>query len=147
MKKRAGSVAMPAHFLSLRLREGMEGRKGLHQRRLIQWFVVAISKKVALHCPKYFFDHFNFHNRTPLSLRFSASQFVGQIHFRSLKRILDHSRDRFTANLKLALRAQTLNLRQFRFTKNGYQKFFNVRSRGFGQQPLEISVLFFLPTE
>jgi hypothetical protein len=43
---------------------------------------------------------------------------------------------RFTANPKLALWAQTLDLRPFRFTKNGYPKFFNVRSRKPGQQPV-----------
>jgi hypothetical protein len=31
----------------------------------------------------------------------------------------DHSEARFTANPKLALRAQTLDLRPFRFAKNG----------------------------
>jgi len=44
---------------------------------------------------------------------------VAQIPFRSLKRIFDHSKARFTANPKLALRAQTMALRPFRFTKNG----------------------------
>jgi hypothetical protein len=63
---------------------------------------------------------------------------VAQIPFRSLKRIFDHSKVCFTANLKLALWAQTLGLRPFRFTKNRYQKFFNVRSRRFGQQPVKI---------
>jgi hypothetical protein len=60
---------------------------------------------------------------------------VAQIPFRSLKRIFGHSKVRFTANLKLALWAQTLDLRPFRFTKNGWLKFFNVRSRRFGQPP------------
>jgi hypothetical protein len=61
---------------------------------------------------------------------------VAQIPFRSLKRILDHSRVRFTANPKLALWAQTLGLQPFRLTKNGYPKFFNVRSREPGQDPI-----------
>jgi len=43
--------------------------------------------------------------------RFKASGCVGQIPCRSLKRILDHFRVRFTANPKLALWAQTLQLR------------------------------------
>jgi hypothetical protein len=60
---------------------------------------------------------------------------VARIPFRSLKRIFDHSKVRFTATSKLALRAQTLSLRAFRFTKNGYQKFFNVRSRDLGNNP------------
>ena len=62
---------------------------------------------------------------------------VAQTPFRSLKRLFDHSKARFTANLKLAFQAQTLDLRSFRFAKNGYQKSFNIRSRGFGQQPLK----------
>jgi hypothetical protein len=60
---------------------------------------------------------------------------VAKIPFRSLKRIFDHSKVRFTATSKLALRAQTLSLRPFRLTKNGYQKFFNVRSRDLGNSP------------
>jgi hypothetical protein len=60
-----------------------------------------------------------FQQVTPLFLRFKALRSVAQIPFRSLKRILDHSRVRFTANLKLALGAQTLGLRPFRFTENG----------------------------
>jgi hypothetical protein len=67
---------------------------------------------------------------------FRPQQVVAQIPFRSLKRIFDHSKVRFTANLKLALWAQTLGLRPFRFTQNSWQKFFNVRSRRFGQQPV-----------
>jgi len=39
------------------------------------------------------------------------------------------------ATSKLALWAQTLSLRAFRFTKNGYQKFFNVRSRDLSNNP------------
>jgi hypothetical protein len=65
---------------------------------------------------------------------------VAQIPFRSLKRIFDHSRVRFTANPKLAFQTQTLGLRPFRFTKNGYQKFFNVRSRDFGNNSLSIGM-------
>jgi len=57
---------------------------------------------------------------------------VAQNPFRFLKRISDHSKVRFTANPKLALWAQTLDLRPFHFTKNGYQKFFNVRFRDLG---------------
>ena len=51
--------------------------------------------------------------------RVTSKGVVAQIPFRSLKRIFDHSKVRFTANLKLALWAQTLDLRPFRFTKNG----------------------------
>jgi len=54
-----------------------------------------ISKKLALHYSKYFFDH---------------------------------SKVRFTANPKLTFQAQTLNLRPFRITKNGYRKNLNSRS-------------------
>ena len=61
--------------------------------------------------------------------------------FRSLKRIFDHSRARFTANPKLAFQAQTLALRPFRFTKNGYQKFFNVRSRDLDNSPSSINTI------
>jgi hypothetical protein len=50
---------------------------------------------------------------------FGCSWSVAQISFRSLKRILDHTGVRFTANPKLALWAQTLDLRSFRLTKNG----------------------------
>jgi hypothetical protein len=46
-------------------------------------------------------------------------QVVAQTPFRFPKRIFDHSKIRFTANLKLALWAQTLDLRPFRFTKIG----------------------------
>ena len=72
---------------------------------------------------------------------------VAQIPFRSLKRIFDHSKVRFTANLKLALRTQTLDLRPFRFAKNGYQKFFNFRSREQGLPPVnrEYPSIPFLP--
>jgi len=34
----------------------------------------------------------------------------------------DHSEARFTANPKLAFQAQTLDLRSFRFAKNGFPK-------------------------
>jgi hypothetical protein len=50
---------------------------------------------------------------------FGCSWSVALIPFRSLKRIVDHSRVRFTANPKLALWAQTVDFRPFRFTKNG----------------------------
>jgi hypothetical protein len=59
------------------------------------------------------------------------SRAVAQIPFRLLKIFFGHSQARFTANAKLALWAQTVNLRPFRFDKNGYQKSFTVRSRGF----------------
>jgi len=68
---------------------------------------------------------------------FRSCQPIAQTPFRSLKRISDHSKVRFTANPKLALWSQTLGLLSFHFTKNGYQKFFNVRSRKFGQQALD----------
>jgi hypothetical protein len=55
------------------------------------------------------------------SVSVKNEQAVAQIPFRSPKRIFDHSRVRFTANPKLAFQAQTLGLRPFRFTKNGYQ--------------------------
>jgi hypothetical protein len=42
---------------------------------------------------------------------------------------------RFTANPKLALWAQTMALRPFRFSKNSYHKFFTVHSRDFGNNP------------
>jgi hypothetical protein len=51
-----------------------------------------------------------------------SSRAVAQIPFGSLERIFDHSRVRFTAN-------------PFHFAKNGYQKFFNVPSRDFGNNP------------
>jgi hypothetical protein len=70
---------------------------------------------------------------------------VAQIPFRSLKRIFDHSNVRFTANPKLALWAQTLDLRPFRFTKNGFQKFFNVRSRDLGNSPSRFKIRKYWP--
>ena len=76
-----------------------------------------------------------FHEWTPLSLRFSAFWSADRIPLRSLKIIVDHSKVRSTANLKLALRAQTLDLRPYRFTKNGKPQFFNVRSGEPGQHP------------
>ena len=48
--------------------------------------------------------------------------------FAAQKPFFDHSKVRFTANPKLALWAQTLDLRPFRFTKNGYRKNLNSRS-------------------
>jgi hypothetical protein len=63
--------------------------------------------------------------------RVKSLRTVAQIPFRLLKIIFDHSKARFTANAKLALWAQTVNLRPFRFAKNGCQKFFTVHSRGF----------------
>jgi len=53
------------------------------------------------------------------SSKLDGAKAGAQSPFRSLKRIFDHSKVRFTANLKLALWAQTLGLRPFRFTKNG----------------------------
>jgi hypothetical protein len=47
---------------------------------------------------------------------------------RCSKYFFDHSTVRFTANSKLASQAQTLSLRPFRFTKNGYRKNLNPRS-------------------
>lgn len=41
---------------------------------------------------------------------------------------LDHSKVRSTTNSKLAFRAQTSNVRRFRFTKNDYRKNLNSRS-------------------
>ena len=79
-----------------------------------------------------------FHEWTPLSLRLSAFCSADRIPLRSLKIIVDHSKVRFTANPKLDLRAQTMALRPFRFTKNGCQKFFNVRSRDMGNNPLPV---------
>jgi hypothetical protein len=67
--------------------------------------------------------------------RVTSKGTVAQIPFRSLKRILDHSKVRFTANPKLAFEAQRLDLRPFRFTKNGCQKFFNIRSMDSGNNP------------
>jgi hypothetical protein len=65
----------------------------------------------------------------------STRRAVAQNPFPSPKIIFDHSRVRFTANSKLALWARTMNLQPFRFTKNGCQKFFNVRSRDMGNSP------------
>jgi hypothetical protein len=45
-----------------------------------------------------------------------------KVALRCSKYFFDHSKVRFTATPKLALRAQTLDLRAFRFTKNGYRK-------------------------
>ncbi len=59
----------------------------------------------------------------------------GKAALRSSKYFFDHAEVRSTANPKLTLWAQTLDLRPFHFTKNGYQKFFHVCARGFGQQP------------
>jgi hypothetical protein len=47
------------------------------------------------------------------------------------KYFFDHSKVRFTANPKLALRAHTVDLRAFRFTKNGSRKNLNSRSELF----------------
>jgi len=55
---------------------------------------------------------------------------------RCSKYFFDHSKVRFTANPKLALRAQTLNLRPFGFNKNGYRKNLNSRSELPSQRPL-----------
>ena len=45
-----------------------------------------------------------------------------KLALRRSKYFFDHSRVRFTANSKLALRAQTLSLQPFRLAKNGYRK-------------------------
>jgi hypothetical protein len=45
----------------------------------------------------------------------SIRQVVAQTPFRSPKRIFDHSKVSFTANLKLTLWAQTLGLQPFHF--------------------------------
>jgi hypothetical protein len=50
---------------------------------------------------------------------------------RCSKYFCDHSTVRFTANSKLAFQAQTLSLRPFRFTRNGYRKNLNPRSELF----------------
>lgn len=62
---------------------------------------------------------------------------VAQTPFCSLKGIFEHSKAHFTANLKLALWTQTIDFRPFRFAKNGELKFFNIRSRGLGSNPLK----------
>jgi len=41
---------------------------------------------------------------------------------------------------KLAILAQTRDLRRFRFTKNASKKFFNVRSRDMGNSPLTFDI-------
>jgi hypothetical protein len=66
------------------------------------------------------------HGRKPLSPRVNALRSVARIPLRSLKRILDHSKVRFTANPKSPSGLKQLDLRPFRFTKNGSPKFFNV---------------------
>jgi hypothetical protein len=52
-----------------------------------------------------------------------------KVTFRCSTYFFDTSRARFTANSKLALRAQTLNLRPFRFAKTCYRKNLNSRSK------------------
>jgi hypothetical protein len=76
-----------------------------------------------------------FLNFRSLSAIFIPKGAVVQNPFRSPKIIFDHSKVRFTANPKLAFQAQTLDLRPFRFTENGFQKFFNIRSRDMGKSP------------
>ena len=61
----------------------------------------------------------------PENLLFAASRAVAQNPFRLLKRIFD----RGLSFRKLAILAQTRDLRPVRFTENRSQKFFNVRSR------------------
>jgi hypothetical protein len=51
-----------------------------------------------------------------------------KVALRCSQPFFDHSKVRFTATSKLALRPQTLNLQPFRFTKNGYRKNLNSRS-------------------
>jgi len=48
--------------------------------------------------------------------------------FAAREHFFDNSKARFTANPKLALRAQTLNLQPLRFAKNCYRKNINSRS-------------------
>jgi hypothetical protein len=61
---------------------------------------------------------------------------VAQNPFRSLKRIFD----RDPSFRKLPILAQTRDLLPFRFVKNGFQKFFNVRSRDMGNSPSTFKV-------
>jgi hypothetical protein len=90
------------------------------------------TQKGELNLPRGFLNFLS----TPLSLRFNGFRPFAHIPFRSLKRIFDHSKVRFTAHPKLALWAQTLDLLPIRFTKNGWARFFNVRSRESRQQPV-----------
>ena len=141
MKRNAadGLFTKPSHFALGNADKDTTNISSMSLRFKAFWGTVNFQrplKKLALRRSKYFFDHANLHNRTPLSLRFNALRPVARIPFRFLKRIFDHSRVRFTANPKLALWAQTLDLRPFRFTKNGLPKFFHVRSREPGQHPI-----------
>jgi hypothetical protein len=70
------------------------------------------------------------------SLDASFYRAVAQTPFRSLERISDHSKVRFTANPKLALWAQTLGLQPFRFTKNGEL----VKSQKMGRQSKKLQM-------
>ena len=63
---------------------------------------------------------------------------VASIPRRPLKRIFGHSKVLFTTNLNLALWAQTVDLRPFRFSKNNWLKFSNLRFRRYGQPPKKI---------
>ena len=67
-----------------------------------------------------------------------------KVTFRCSTHFFDTSKARFTANSKLALRAQTLNLRPFRFAKTCYRKNLNSRSKrlfSVFQQPVRILLL------
>jgi len=52
-------------------------------------------------------------------LSIPINEIYEKVVLRCSKYFFDHSKVRFTANSKLAFQAQTLNLRPFRFTKNG----------------------------
>ena len=66
----------------------------------------------------------------------NRKQAVAQNPFRSPKIIFDHSRIRFTANLKLAFQAQTLDLQPFRFAKNDEV----VKSQKMGRQSKKLQM-------
>jgi hypothetical protein len=77
-----------------------------------------------------------------VSRNISPLRAAAQNPLRSMKRISDHSRARFTANPELAFQARIWDLRACRFTKNAYQKFFNVRSRDYGTMPTQVNLYF-----
>jgi len=55
---------------------------------------------------------------------------VAQIPFCSLKILFDHSKARFRQFPNSPCGLEQRKLLFFRFAKNGYQKFFNIRCRG-----------------
>jgi len=61
-------------------------------------------------------------------VKFLFGDLPGKAAPRCLEYFFDHSNVRFTATPKLAIQAQTLDLRPFHFTKNGYRKNLNSRS-------------------